>query len=339
MLPREQRAHRRAGLLIGVLLVVAPITAAIWVARHDAPSTEQRGPAGPVPAGLARFYGQALTWEHCDDYARNERDRSWLDARAPRCARLIVPLDYAKPQGDTITISVVRRKALDQERRVGSLVVGMGGPGMPGLANTAGLADSLRDMALAQRFDIVGFDARGIGTSEPAIRCLTDAERDEWRASEGVMGYTSTDDATTGARRRDFAAKCAARTGKGAAMLASVGTRDVARDLDVLRSALGEEKLNFLGYSYSTRLGATYAHLFPKNVRAMVLDGAFGPGKAQPSGARGQQQPPPSRSFQLEFEEFTRWCKERERCSVGSGPLTDLLRPLLTLPAQARDGR
>jgi pimeloyl-ACP methyl ester carboxylesterase len=166
---------------------------------------------------------------------------------------------------------------------------------------------------LAERFDFVGFDPRGVGSSEPTVRCLTDAERDAERADDDELDTSPQGVAKLEAEQRDYAAKCAQRTGKGAQMLANIGTRDVVRDMDLLRSALGDEKLTYLGYSYGTRLGSTYAETFPANVRAMVLDGALDPNQNAVDELVAQGQ-----GFQHAFDEFVAWCVARDDCALGA---------------------
>ncbi|HEY8374389.1 MAG TPA: alpha/beta fold hydrolase, partial [Pseudonocardiaceae bacterium] len=226
---------------------------------------ERRGPAGAVPAGLERFYGQTLAWGSCESYATTGEDLAAFRGEGLQCARVEVPLDYADPGGRTISLGLLRRPAGDPERRIGVLLINPGGPGASGMSAAANLASAVAGNELGQRFDLVGFDPRGIGASQPQVRCLTDEERDAERldldvdtSPEGV--------AQTEAETQDYVAKCVERT--GADVLANLGTRDVARDLDVLRSVLGDEKLTYLGYSYGTRLGTTYAEMFPDNVRA-----------------------------------------------------------------------
>ncbi|HEU5469514.1 MAG TPA: alpha/beta hydrolase [Actinophytocola sp.] len=305
-----------------------------------APDIEQRGPTGPVPGGLDRFYGQSLSWGDCEPYAATDSDREVLGSDDVQCTRLTVPLDYTKPDGDTITLGVSRRPAGDKARRIGSLVINPGGPGAAGLATAARLGGGAEDSELGQRFDFVGFDPRGVGSSEPTVRCLTDAERDAERADDDELDASPAGVAKLEADQKDYATKCAERTGKGAAMLANIGTRDVAKDMDVLRSALGDEKLTYLGYSYGTRIGSTYAETFPNNVRAMVLDGALDPNQDPIEELVAQ-----GAGFQKAFDDFVAWCVQRQDCALGQDPakaLTEflgLVRPLGERPVDVGDGR
>lgn len=283
----------------------------------DQPSqvTEQLGPKGAVPAGLDRFYGQPLTWGDCAPYATSGGAKSAFAVKTLQCARLTVPLDYAKPDGDTITIGVLRHKATDQDNRIGSLVMNPGGPGASGMEAAANLSQGAAQGELGKRFDFVGFDPRGIGASEPQVRCLTDKERDANREEDLEADGSPAGVAKQETEAKDFAGKCAQRTEHGDAMLANVGTRDVVKDMDVLRSALGDEKLSYLGYSYGTRIGSTYAEAFPKNVRAMVLDGALDPDQDSVESLVAQGQ-----GFGKAFGQYASWCAARQDCALGANP-------------------
>ncbi|WP_073489753.1 alpha/beta hydrolase [Streptoalloteichus hindustanus] len=272
------------------------------------PRMEQRGPVGAVPAGLERFYGQPLGWTSCQGYATTPEQKTLFRKPQLECARVTVPLDYGKPQGETITLALLRRPATDPARRVGSLLVNPGGPGGSGTEAAASFASRMTG-ELGQRFDLVGFDPRGVGLSEPPVRCLTDQERDAERldldldpSPEGV--------AQTEAEEKAYAQKCAERMGKD--FLANVGTREVVKDMDVLRSALGDAKLNYVGFSYGTRIGTAYAEAFPGNVRAMVLDGAVAPTEDLVAQSIGQ-----AKGFTAAFEAFAAWCVARENCALG----------------------
>ncbi|UQS22777.1 alpha/beta hydrolase [Amycolatopsis thermalba] len=330
----------RAAVLGACLLV--PVAACTSPEPSPAPAptvtTESAGPAGVVPAGLDRFYAQPLTWGDCEPYATSDDIRSAFGRTGLQCARLTVPLDYGKPDGDTITIGVLRHKATGN--RIGSLVINPGGPGASGMYAAAGLSSQVANTDIGKRFDLVGFDPRGIGASEPDVTCLTDAERDEQRAEDLEADGSPAGVARQDAESKEFADKCAERTQFGTAMLANLGTRDVVKDMDVLRSALGEEKLTYLGYSYGTRIGYTYAEAFPRNVRAMVLDGALDPSQDEVESLVAQGQ-----GFGVAFNDFARWCAARRDCALGTNPAAatqafqNLVRPLIDNPVRLRDGR
>ena len=208
----------------------------------------------PPDAALAEFYGQELAWEPCqEDF---------------ECSRMTVPLDYGEPEGETIEVALLRVPAARPTQRVGSLVVNPGGPGAPGTAYAAA-AERVFRARLTDHFDIVGFDPRGTGESAP-VDCLTDEELDAYLATDPVP-----DTAAEESRVVDWVERlgegCAERSGEVAAHVTTV---EAARDMDVLRAALGEGQLDYLGASYGTKLGATYAELFPDRVGHFVLDGA-----------------------------------------------------------------
>ncbi|GAA1035168.1 MULTISPECIES: alpha/beta hydrolase [Amycolatopsis] len=305
-----------------------------------APTVESHAPVGPVPAGLERFYGQSVSWSACAPYATSDDARSAFKTQGIECGRLTVPLNYDKPDGQAITIGVLRHRASDPGEKIGSLVVNPGGPGASGMVAAAGLMDQVSKSDLGDRFDLVGFDPRGIGASEPQIKCLTGPERDADRADDSETDGSPAGVAKQETEQKDFAAKCTQRTKYGDDMLAHVGTRDVVKDMDVLRSVLGDEKLTYLGYSYGTRIGSTYAETFPKNVRALVLDGAVDPTQSPEDSLVAQGQ-----GFGGAFNEFAKWCAARQDCALGHDPadatkqFQDLARRLIDFPVPVGDGR
>ncbi len=323
--------------LLAALLLAACTTATPGVGSR-AEHVEQRGPAGAVPAGLERFYGQQLDWSGCQGFATTPDDEQAYSDPALQCSYLTVPLDYARPDGRTMKIGVLRRVASDPAARIGSLIVNPGGPGASGMSTAASLVSAVKGTALGARFDLVGFDPRGIGSSEPQVHCFTGPERDADRMLLTV-DTSPAGVARTESEERDYVAKCVARTGVD--VLAAVGTDEVARDLDVLRSVLGDAKLTYVGFSYGTRLGTTYAEDFPGNVRAMVLDGAVDPAQ-QPADELVDQ----GKGFQEAFNAFAAWCTARPGCALGTDATTAvaafraLVNPLIDKgPVPDRDGR
>lgn len=326
-------------LLLSVTALAAGCTSVLGGEPAAGVTLEKPGPAGVVPAGLERFYGQQLGWGSCEAYATSDTDRKLYTDKSTRldCARLVVPLDYAKPEGKTITLGLLRRKATDAGRRIGSLLVNPGGPGASGMEAAASLASAVANNDLGKQFDLVGFDPRGIGASEPAVRCLTDQERDAQRIDD-IEDSSPSGVAKDEERLKDYANKCAQRT--STEMLANVGTRDVVKDLDVMRSALGDKKLTYLGFSYGTFIGSVYAEQFPANVRAMILDGAVDPSQNSVDASVAQ-----AAGFQKAFDQFAAWCAKRQDCALGSDPskavqaYRDLVLPLIKNPVDTGDGR
>ncbi|MFD0266902.1 alpha/beta hydrolase [Streptomyces sp. NPDC127106] len=215
------------------------------------------------------------------------------------CATLHVPLDYAKPEGETIPIALIRAKALDKDKRIGSLVFNFGGPGGSGISTLPGVAKDYG--ALRERYDLVSFDPRGVGRSVPVL-CETDPQLDRYYAQDSTPDTPQEEKSFTDMARR-YQAACKARSGK---VLPYVGTENAARDLDRIRQALGDEKLNYFGISYGTELGGVYAHLFPKNVGRAVFDAVVDPTKTSEGGALGQ-----AKGFQLALGNFAQDCVDR----------------------------
>ncbi len=224
----------------------------------DAPTTSpDPGATDPPSADLAAYYSQTLSWDVCRE--------KFL------CATLTVPLDYADAAGPTIDVALLKQPAAVPADRIGSLVVNPGGPGVPG-TDYAAHASSAFGQPLLDQYDVVGFDPRGTGAST-AVDCLSDDELDDFVAGDPdpdtpaeVVGHEQ--------RLAALADGCAEHSG---ALAAHVSTVEAARDVDVLRAALGESSLDWFGASYGTMLGATYADLFPDKVGRMVLDGAVDP--------------------------------------------------------------
>lgn len=257
--------------LVGLLVLgLVGVTAGVGVTMAllagsgagDAPAPRVTpGPGGPAATGapsadLSRFYGQQPDWQPCGRFY---------------CARLTVPLDYADPAGETISLALLMRPAGVPGERVGYLVVNPGGPGAPGTDYARGATTYFR-RELTDRFDVVGFDPRGTGDSSP-VDCLTDAEMDAWISVDRNPDTPAEEQELLDQMER-FGAGCTARSG---ALAAHISTIEAARDIDVLRSALGEETLTYFGASYGTKLGATYADLFPGRAGRLVLDGAVDP--------------------------------------------------------------
>lgn len=216
----------------------------------------ERRPTGP-PGGVPGVAVPKLTWTDCED--------------GFQCAKAAVPLDYRQPRGATIELALVRKPATDPARRIGSLFVNPGGPGGSAVDLARFFGVSLPE-PLRARFDIVGFDPRGVVGSSP-LHCLGEPE---FREAFAASTFGPRPDAFERTRRlaKGFLAGCAAGTRQ---LLPYVGTANVARDMDVLRAAVGDETLTYLGISFGTYIGTVYANLFPQRVRALALDGAYDP--------------------------------------------------------------
>ncbi|MFJ7962638.1 alpha/beta hydrolase [Streptomyces sp. NPDC096324] len=242
--------------------------------------------AGP---DLARFRHQKVAWAACKGEGM---------PKDLQCGKVTVPLDYARPNRGTLDLALARYRATGHSR--GSVVLNFGGPGGAGVP---GLAASGKDfMGLTNGYDVVTFDPRGVGRSSP-VSCGDGVDE--------IFGAAAADTDVQAALKavKKAADTCARHSG---AVLPHIGTVDAARDLDVIRQALGDKKLNYLGFSYGTRLGAVYAAQFPKNTGRMVLDGVdtlTEPIAEQGRiGAEGQQ---------TALDDFITWCAKNLACPFG----------------------
>ena len=195
----------------------------------------------------------------------------WVDCGAGfQCTTVQVPLDYSHPEAGTIRIAINRKAATEPARRIGSVLTNPGGPGASGIQFLTGEVGNMAN--LNTRFDLIGFDPRGIGQSVP-VRCLDGPQEDAFNALDPVLDDAQEKQATIDADK-NFAAGCNQRS---ASVLPFIDTVSAAKDMDAIRAALGDEKLTFLGFSYGSFLGENYAHLFPTHVRALALDGVIDP--------------------------------------------------------------
>lgn len=329
---RPRRGVRRKSVA-----VAAFVTAAVCLlgACSDTGVRPQDQPAPPEPSQLAAFYDQKLTWGPCADYASSADDAAKFADPSLDCTRVRVPLNYDQPQGATAEVGLLRKKATGN--KIGSLFMDPGGPGASGMSFAAGQAAEMAKTPLGDRFDIIGFDPRGVGASRPVIDCLDDRQNDEERAKT----FADPSPAGVAAAESDsklYADRCTQKT--GADKLAFMGTRDVAKDMDVMRSAVGDEKLTYVGFSYGTELGTAYAEAFPLRVRALVLDGAIDPTQSTIDSSVKQ-----AAGFQQAFDAFARDCTTRPTCPLGTDPaqatarFQTIMRPLIDRPVPTGDGR
>jgi pimeloyl-ACP methyl ester carboxylesterase len=255
------------------------------------PSADDTEPLPGTDPKLARFYGQKLDWKDC--------------GRA-ECALLTVPLDYATPEGKTLDLAVLKVPAQDEGSRVGSLVVNPGGPGGSGVSYAA--AGSLQfGTPLSRTFDIVGFDPRGVGQSDP-LECLDTGQLD------ALLAFDPDPDDLAERNEMDrlinrFGQGCLDKSGD---LARHMSTKEVVRDMDILRAALGERKLNYLGASYGTLIGGTYAELFPGRVGRFVLDGAIDPSLSNEQLTLAQ-----ARGFETALRAYVKDCVDEGDCFLG----------------------
>jgi pimeloyl-ACP methyl ester carboxylesterase len=278
-------ALRRLGLM--ALLSVACVALAASPAAAADP---------PVPS---------IDWQACG-----------ADNPTAECATVEVPLDYDRPAGANTHLALARLKATDAERRIGSVFVNPGGPGGSGVGFVLeGFGEDLHEN-LGGRFDVVGFDPRGIGASDP-LHCF-DSEDDlfSFLSAAPVFPYERTQYQPFYTHFASLAGRCLSR---GEEIAAHMSTADVARDLDLLRRAVGDSRLTYLGFSYGSYIGTTYANLFGGNIRALVIDGVLDPRL----WSSGWQIRSDRVATQEEFDEFLRLCREAgAACAFGSGKRT-----------------
>lgn len=335
-LPR-QRSHSTVVIVIAVALVLAIGLAGAGLAGFAAwsylrsddggssgqlvdppePSTDAEDPS--YPAELARYYEQDLDWRGCG---------------GNQCARLTVPLDYAEPDGEAIELSVLRAPATQRGERIGQLVVNPGGPGGSGVDYATAGSSTFGDQ-LTRYFDIVGFDPRGVGKSTP-LECAETEQTDEFLSADpdpdDPAEVKQLDRLT-----RQFGEGCLRKSGD---LARHISTVEAAKDMDILRAALGERMLDYLGASYGTFLGATYADLFPSRVRRMVLDGAIDPSLTSEQLSLGQ-----ARGFETALRAYLRDCVDDGGCILGDSVdagaqrITDLIQQIDGQPLSTSSGR
>ena len=262
---------------------VTTTTAPAASTTSEAPTTTQATPAGDG----------TIDWED--------------DGFGTQSGYLEVPLDYADPAGPTIRLYVVRHPAADPSARIGSLLVNPGGPGFGGTVLAAN-AEFIYGGALLDAFDIVAWDPRGTGYSEPAVDCVDDYDR--YFAVDSSPDDQAEQDELVGLAE-EFVQGCVDRMGD---VLAHLSTADSARDMDAIRRALGEEQISYFGFSYGSELGATWATMFPTTVRAAVLDGAVDPTVGYL--AQNVQQ---AAGFETTFATFLAQCSADPACAFHNG--------------------
>ena len=253
--------------------------------------TPTAAPTVAPTTGGNDVYAQALNWDTCGDL---------------ECASIQVPLDWTNPGGQTIELKLNKLAATGDPK--GSLLINPGGPGGSGLELTSYFGSIAGDDLLAS-YDVIGFDPRGVGASSP-VDCGDADVVNTYLVTDWPL-ETQADVDAANQRNADFAAGCEKATG---ALVKNVDTVSAARDMDVIRALVGDPKLNFLGFSYGTQLGATYAELYPDHVGQMVLDGAVDFLLPSDEQAAGQ-----ATGFESALTNYVNWCHDQKECPLDSG--------------------
>ncbi|MFF3215416.1 alpha/beta hydrolase [Streptomyces sp. NPDC002886] len=277
---------------------------ALGVAAATLPLTASQSTAAAAVMGDAApsvFSGRRLDWRPC------------AGGGLAQCTSVEVPLDYSRPEGRTIRIAVSRIKASEPSERHGVLLVNPGGPGGDGLTVPQMMLDEkVIPDSVRRSFDLIGFDPRGVGRSAPVNCGLT--EQEKTLSGPAYRPETFADDV---AQARGTAAKCQS---KNRDILPHITTRNTARDMDVIRGALGEKKISYLGISYGTYLGAVFTQLFPGRADRFVLDSAVDPGRVWRSFFQDRAQ-----DAEKAFTRWTRWTAQRH-ATYGLGETPDKVR-------------
>lgn len=265
-----------------------------------------------------------IEWQVCDDDV--------VTMPGFECGTVTVPLDYTHPKGDTIDIAVIRYKA--QTQRQGAILYNPGGPGASGFNTVAWMGSYYVGELGLQAFDFVGFDPRGVERSN-GLKCQTDAEIDKYQFTDDTPDTPVEESFYTNAYEA-FVDACIAKYGE---TLNHYSTANTARDMDVIRVAMGDDQISYLGVSYGTYLGAVYAHLFPDRVRAMVLDSAF-----EPNGDTVEEQYTTQLGgFEKAMNNWIAWCESDVLCAYRApdvGARWDALyQQYDESPVSAADGR
>ncbi|MFF4246335.1 alpha/beta hydrolase [Streptomyces sp. NPDC001822] len=310
----------------GATACAALLTTALLAGCDGGPASPPAAKA-PLPqtsdtsTGGASAPSRPLDWRRCGaPEGRETPGPAW------RCATVRVPLDHADPDGRTIGIALIRKAATRKSERLGSMLFNFGGPGGSGVGILPRAAASYRE--LNTRYDLVGFDPRGVAASE-GVRCRDDQEQEKSYREIDMTPDTSAEEAAFVADGTAFGAGCARLSGT---VLPHVGTTNAARDMDLIRAALGDDKLSYFGISYGTELGGTYAHLFPGRVGRVVLDAVVDPTADSVGHARNQ-----ATGFQRALENYFR--DSGQDPGAGTRRTAALLRRLDADPLPTSSGR
>ncbi|CAL9499473.1 Carboxylesterase A [Streptomyces sp. enrichment culture] len=296
MYTRRTLRRTRTGLALLTAALFAAACSSTGASTSAGPASEASPAALPraTPSALSPYYGQKLSWRDCG-------------VPGFQCATMKAPLDYARPSDGDIRLAVARKKATGPGKRLGSLLVNPGGPGGSAVGYLQQYAGVGYPEEVRARYDMVAVDPRGVARSEP-VECLDGRKMDAYTRTDVTPDDERETEALVAAYK-NFAEGCATDAPK---LLRHVSTVETARDMDLLRGVLGDEKLTYVGASYGTFLGATYAGLFPHRVGRLVLDGAMDP--SLPARRLNREQ---TAGFDTAFRSFAEDCVRRSGCPLG----------------------
>lgn len=293
--PRHRRSRTGGALLAVAALVVSACSAGSGSAGSAAEAAALAALPKATPAALSQYYGQKLSWRSCG-------------VPGFECATMKAPLDYDKAGEGDVRLAVARKKATGSGKALGSLLVNPGGPGGSAVGYLQAYAGIGYPAEVRARYDMVAVDPRGVARSEP-VECLDGRDMDAYTQTDTTPDDEEETEELVAAYRK-FAEGCGADSPE---LLRHVSTVEAARDMDILRAALGDEKLTYVGASYGTFLGATYAGLFPNRVGRLVLDGAMDP--SLPARRMNVDQ---TAGFETAFQSFARDCVQQSDCPLGT---------------------
>lgn len=326
MIPLRRALAATVALVASVSLLSGCLYAAIPPERSAVPAPSHAPDTASAPGGFEEFYGQTLDWSSCEG----------MDAGDYDCTTVTAPLDWTNPDSDTIELALIRRAAT-KGNALGSLLTNPGGPGASGYDLIQQSASFAVGSAVSDVYDVIGFDPRGVGRST-AVACFDGDDMDSYlfdipadpRGSDGWRAELTQ-------RNTEFVDACEQNS---AGILPFITTDNAARDMDLIRAVLGDKELTYLGYSYGTFLGATYAKLFPERVGRLVLDGAIDP--SIPGIDVGTTQ---ALGFESALRAYMADCLTSDDCPF-TGSLDEAMADLGTLlasvdakPLKASDGR
>nr|WP_067504724.1 alpha/beta hydrolase [Actinoplanes sp. TFC3] len=331
------RTLSRTPRMVLAAMAVTVIATAGCTLPAFAPEDDSAAPGTSAGSAPPAVPGTQAQWTPCPEVPQKLVGQG-ASGMAYDCASVAVPQDWNAPQGGkTYTVAMIRVRSEDQTDRVGSLLINPGGPGGSGieLAIYLSYGQTLGGLPteITNKFDIIGFDPRGVGRSSP-VKCISNADQDASFAMEPDPASEEAFQQAVALNQR-IGNECGRKYGD---QLTNFSTEQAAHDMDAIRTAVGDQKTTYLGFSYGTLLGATYAQLFPDKVRALVLDGAVDPKLDTIASSETQ-----AKGFERAFTNFTTWCKANAtRCPISADPrkaVTDALAKAQASPLKGTDGR